>query len=88
MTARKGLLVEYRGPDRTVRTRIERNEWTVSIHPADIESPKKVVTGPRERAERLARSMKARRETQPGAVVNLYNRLNPTGCNQYRPATG
>ena len=53
----EGLPVEYRGIRYTVRARIERNEWTVSIHPADIESHRKIVTGPRERAERLARSM-------------------------------
>jgi hypothetical protein len=49
--------VEYRGIRYTVRTRIERNEWTVSIHPAGIEGARTVVTGPRERAELLARSM-------------------------------
>ena len=49
--------MEYREIRYTVRTRIERNEWTVSIHPADIESPRRVVTGPRVRAELLARSM-------------------------------
>jgi hypothetical protein len=48
---------EYRRIRYTVRTRIERNEWTVSIHPADIESPRRVVTGPRVRVELLARSM-------------------------------
>jgi hypothetical protein len=49
--------MEYREIRYTVRARIERNEWTVSIHPAGIESRRKVVTGPRERAELLARSM-------------------------------
>jgi hypothetical protein len=49
--------MNYRQIRYTVRTRIERNEWTVSIHPADIESPGRVVTGPRVRAELLARSM-------------------------------
>ena len=49
--------MEYRGIRYTIRARIERNEWTVSIHPADVESPRRVVTGPRERAELLARSM-------------------------------
>jgi hypothetical protein len=49
--------MEYREIRYTVRTRIERNEWTVSIHPADIESPRRVVSGPRVRAELLARSM-------------------------------
>ena len=71
---RKGLPVEYKGIRYTVRARIERNEWTVSIHPADIESPRKVVTGPRARAELLARSMidrwherAARSKVKPGA---------------------
>ena len=49
--------MEYRRIRYTVRAGIERNEWTVSIYPADIEGARKVVTGPRERAELLARSM-------------------------------
>jgi hypothetical protein len=49
--------VEYRGIRYTVRTRIERGEWTVSIYPADVESPRRVITGRREDAEMLARSM-------------------------------
>jgi hypothetical protein len=47
--------VEYRGIRYTVRTRIERGEWTVSIYPADVESPRRVITGRREDAEMLAR---------------------------------
>jgi hypothetical protein len=70
--------VEYRGIRYTVRARIERNEWTVSIHPAGIEGARRVVTGPRERTDRLARSMIDRwyeraPRVQRGAV-NLYNR--------------
>ena len=53
----KGLPVEYRRIRYTVRAGIERNEWTVSIHPAGIEGARRVVTGPRERAELLARYM-------------------------------
>ena len=49
--------MEYRQIRYTVRTRIERNGWTVSIHPAGIEGARRVITGPRERAERQARSM-------------------------------
>jgi hypothetical protein len=49
--------MEYREIRYTVRTRIERNEWTVSIHPAGIEGARRLVTGPRARAELLARSM-------------------------------
>ena len=78
MTARKGLPVEYREIRYTVRARIERNEWSVSIHPGDIEGARRVVTGPRERAELLARSMINRwYERAPRAqrgAVNLDNR--------------
>jgi hypothetical protein len=78
MTARKGLPVEYREIRYTVRARIERNEWAVSIHPGGIEGARRVVTGPRERAELLARSMINRwYERAPRAqrgAVNLYNR--------------
>ena len=66
--------MEYRGIRYTIRARIERNEWTVSIHPAEIESPRKVVTGARARAELLARSMidkwherTAQSKVKPGA---------------------
>jgi hypothetical protein len=71
-------MMEYREIRYTVRTRIVRNEWTVSIHPAGIEGARRLVTGPRERAERLARSMVDRwYERAPRAqrgAVNLYNR--------------
>ena len=49
--------MEYREIRYTVRSRIERNEWTVSIHPAGVEGARRLVTGPRERAELVARSM-------------------------------
>jgi hypothetical protein len=49
--------VEYRGIRYTVRARIERNEWVVSIYPRGIEGTRKVVAGSRERAELLVRSM-------------------------------
>jgi hypothetical protein len=49
--------MQYRGIRYTVRARIERNEWTVSIHPAGIEGARRLVMGPRERAELVARSM-------------------------------
>ena len=38
--------MEYREIRYTARVRIERNEWTVSIHPAGIEGPRRLVTGP------------------------------------------
>jgi hypothetical protein len=49
--------VEYKGIRYTIRTGIKRNQWTVSIHPADIEGPRRIITGPRERAELIARKM-------------------------------
>ena len=49
--------MEYRRIRYTVRAGIERNEWAVFIHPAGIEGARRVVTGSRERAELLARSM-------------------------------
>jgi hypothetical protein len=74
----KGFPVEYRGIRYTVRARIERNEWTVSIHSAGIEGARRVVNGPRQRADRLARSMiDTWHERAPRAqrgAVNLYNR--------------
>jgi hypothetical protein len=47
--------MEYRGIRYTIRARIKRREWTVSIHPADIESQRKGIAGPRERAEQAQR---------------------------------
>ena len=38
--------MQYRGIRYTVRARIERNEWTVSIHPAGIEGAKKSSLAP------------------------------------------
>jgi len=37
--------------------RPERGQWSVVIYPGGAESPAKVITGGRERAEALARSM-------------------------------
>ena len=49
--------MEYRGIRYTIRARIERDEWHVAIHPGDVESTGKVVTGNHEKAEALAHSM-------------------------------
>ena len=38
--------MQYRGIRYTVRARIERNEWTVSIHPAGIEGAKESLLAP------------------------------------------
>jgi hypothetical protein len=43
--------MEYRGIRYTVRTRIERDEWYVAIHPEGIECRGKVVVGSRKDAE-------------------------------------
>jgi hypothetical protein len=49
--------VEHRGIRYTIRTRIEREQWYVAIHPAGIEVAGKVITGPRESAELRAHAM-------------------------------
>jgi hypothetical protein len=49
--------MEYRGIRYTIRTGIERDHWTVAIHPGDVESVPKIVNGDREQAETLAHSM-------------------------------
>ena len=49
--------MEYRGIRYTLRTRIERQEWYVAIHPDGVERPGKVVVGSREDAELQALSM-------------------------------
>lgn len=49
--------MDYRGIRFTIRTRIVRQQWTVAIHPAGVETGEKVVTGARAKAELLAHSM-------------------------------
>jgi hypothetical protein len=49
--------VEYRGIRYTLRAGIERDRWSVAIHPAGVEMKVRVVNGPREDAELRARDM-------------------------------
>jgi len=49
--------MQYRGIRYTVRTRIERDEWYVAIHPGGVELPGKVIVGSREKAELRAHYM-------------------------------
>jgi hypothetical protein len=49
--------VEYRGIRYTIRARIEREQWSVAIHPTGVEMKGKVVIGSREKAELQARAM-------------------------------
>jgi hypothetical protein len=49
--------VEYRGIRYTIRARIEREQWSVTIHPTGVEVKGRVVSGPREKAELQARTM-------------------------------
>jgi hypothetical protein len=49
--------VEYRGIRYTIRARIEREQWSVAIHPTGVEMKGKVVIGPREKAELQALTM-------------------------------
>jgi hypothetical protein len=49
--------VEYRGIRYTIRAGIEREQWSVTIHPAGVEVKGRVVAGSREEAELKARAM-------------------------------
>jgi hypothetical protein len=49
--------VEHRGIRYTIRARIEREQWSVAIHPTDVEMKGKVVIGSREKAELQALAM-------------------------------
>jgi hypothetical protein len=49
--------MEYRGIRYTIRARIERDQWTVAIHPGDVEKAGKIIDGDREQAALLAHSM-------------------------------
>jgi hypothetical protein len=49
--------VDYRGIRYTIRTRIVRQQWSVTIHAAGVEVMERIVTGARAKAELQARSM-------------------------------
>jgi hypothetical protein len=49
--------VEYKGTRYTIRAGIERDRWSVAIHPAGVEMKGRVVIGLREQAELQARDM-------------------------------
>ena len=49
--------VEYRGIRYTIRARLEREQWSVAIHPAGVEMKGRVVIGSREQAELEARTL-------------------------------
>jgi hypothetical protein len=49
--------MQYRGIRYTIKTRTERNEWLVAIHPDGTELPGKVFLGTREAAELRAHSI-------------------------------
>ena len=49
--------MEYRSIRYTIRTRIERDQWSVAIHPAGVEMKGRVVIGPRSDAELQARAL-------------------------------
>jgi hypothetical protein len=50
--------MEHKGIIYTIRVRIERGTWLVSIHPPDeAKAPQRIVAGTRRKAELEARSM-------------------------------
>jgi hypothetical protein len=57
--------------------RIERERWSVAIHPAGAEMVRKVITGPREHAELEARTMINRWiERHPAAKIEAHHNSN------------
>ena len=62
--------MDYKGIRYTVRTCIERQKWSIAIHPRNAEAIEKMVKGTRLEAERHAFSMIdawKRRNTVPAA---------------------
>ena len=55
--------MEHKGIRYTIRVRIERQQWFVAIHPAGAEMAGKVISGPRDCAEKRARYMHSVRAT-------------------------
>ena len=53
----KDLQMDYRGIRYTIRARIEREQWSVAIHPTGVEMKGRVVFGSREKAELQAHKM-------------------------------
>jgi hypothetical protein len=49
--------MDYKGIRYTIRTCIERQKWSIGIHPRDAEAIEKIVKGTRLEAERRAFSM-------------------------------
>jgi hypothetical protein len=49
--------VEHKGVRYTIRARIQRNQWAVTIHPEGVEPIERVFAGVRARAEKLAQAM-------------------------------
>ena len=63
--------MDYKGIRYTIRTCIERQKWSVGIHPRDAEAIEKIVKGTRSDAERRAFSMIdawRRQRTAPASV--------------------
>jgi hypothetical protein len=67
--------MEYRGIRYTVRARIEREQWSVAIHPAGVELASKIISGPRDSAELQAHSMIKRSINQARLLQHGENQV-------------
>jgi hypothetical protein len=65
--------MEYKGVRYTIRTGIERERWSVAIHPAGVEMPGKVISGRRDAAEKMARCLIDKwLERHPREALRVY----------------
>jgi len=69
--------MEHRGIRYTLRAGIERDHWTVVIHPGDVESVPKIVSGDRERRKRSKNCKRRPRASGSGGPFD-DRRLAPT----------
>ena len=68
--------MEYRGIRYIIRARIEREQWSVAIHPAGVEMKEKVVIGSRSGAELQARALIDSWLKKPRKVLRASSRVS------------
>jgi hypothetical protein len=70
--------MDYKGIRYTIRTCIERQKWSIGIHPRDAEVIEKTVKGTRLEAERHAFSMIDAWKRQKSAALPGVKTLSPS----------
>ena len=70
--------MEYRGIRYTIRARIEREQWSVAIHPTGVEMKGRVVIGSRSDAELQARALIDSWLKEPRKVLRASSTPQPT----------